>query len=251
MAGVKNVICKITENQILNDSYFILTVKRSKEFGEILPGQFFEMRLPDDEYSLKIPISVYDANPFIIRFMIKTIGGGTDYLSTLEEGTELEIMGPLGNSFPMVEDKNVLLISGGIGYAPLYYLENELSKNNSVQWIHGGRSEEDIFDADMIATDDGSIGHKGFVTDLIDEALKVGKPDVIYCCGPDIMMKNCYNLLKDTGIPFYVSLEEYMACGIGVCYGCVVKIKEGDEAVFKTVCKDGPIFDASKVVWDD
>ena len=238
----------ISKIEHINDSYFVLDIDAPELAKITTAGQFFEIK--SDVQLLRIPISIYDVQNNIIRLMIKKLGEGTEALSKLNVGDNIDILGPLGNSFPLHQNKKVLLVSGGIGYPPLSFLKKNL-QNCDVFWIHGGRTCDDVFPADMIFTDDGSKGRKGFVTVGVEEKLSLENFDIVYTCGPKIMMQNIFSIAKKYDVPVQVSLEEYMACGVGVCYGCVVPIIENEEIVYKRVCKDGAIFDAKTVVWDE
>lgn len=249
-----NQIFKVKDVSQINKHYFVLEVPLEKANTKILPGQFFTLKNLKYSYPmLKKPISVYDFDRNSVSFMIKRVGLGSEHLSLLKSGDEVEMLGPLGNGFPIRTEKNVVLVSGGIGYPPLFFLKKELQKaGKDVYWLHGGRCNEDVFPADEIWSDDGSCGTQGFVTQGLSEVLKNNKPDIIYACGPMAMLKTCSELAGANQIPLFVSLEEYMACGIGVCHGCAVKVmSENSIGVdYKTVCKDGPVFDAKDVVWE-
>ena len=244
----------ISKIEIINKDYFIIYFKNEKLALNSKPGQFFEI-LPIADYKglLRKPISVYNVKNDVIGFMIKIVGPGTKYISGLKKGDLVNILGPLGSSFTIPKNENVLLISGGIGYAPLFYLSKILKDNdNNVQWIHGGRSRNDIFDEELINyTNDGSFGKKGFVTSNLEEILLKDKIQKVFSCGPQIMMKEISKITGKFGIETFVSLESYMACGIGVCKGCSVLIEENGEFIYKTVCKDGPVFNSKEVVWDE
>ena len=236
----------------LNKDYFIIYIRNNELALKSKPGQFFEL-LPMGNFKglLRKPISIYNVENDTIGFMIKNIGYGTNYLSQLKVGNFIDFLGPLGNSFTIPENQKVALISGGIGYAPLFYLSKKLKdKNNSVIWIHGGRTENDIFSQDTINyTNDGSLGKKGFVTSNLEEILKNEKINKVFSCGPQIMMKEVSKITEKLNINTQVSLESYMACGIGVCKGCSVLINQNGKNEYKTVCKDGPIFNSKEVVW--
>jgi dihydroorotate dehydrogenase electron transfer subunit len=249
-----NKILEIKETQHLNSFYFVHTVHWGPLVREIKPGQFFELKNPELTHPmLRKPISVYDVQSETVSFMIKRLGKGTEQLALLKAGDKLDLLGPLGNTFPLVKGDKAVLVSGGIGYPPLFFLKKQLiGSGKQVYWLQGGRSKDDIFPADEIWTDDGSAGKTGFVTDGLLDYLKGNQTDVIYACGPKPMLKACADIAAKHNIPIYVSLEEYMACGIGVCHGCAVKVK-ADNAIgvdYKTVCKDGPVFDAREVIWD-
>ncbi len=241
---------RITQKTILNDIYFELWFEyNSKE--KVKPGQFFQIKVPGEGFHLRKPISVYDVRENQVALLIKRIGYGTERLFDLMPEELIDIIGPLGNGFDLPAKKSCLLVSGGIGYAPLKYLKQTLETNNIVVWLHGGRTVNDVFPADMIYTDDGSSGTQGYVTHGLEKLIANNKYDQIYICGPKVMMENCTKLLNGYDAQIQVSLEEYMACGIGVCYGCVVPIKNEENFVYKTVCKDGPIFSAGEVIWHE
>jgi dihydroorotate dehydrogenase electron transfer subunit len=249
-----NRVQPILSIEHLNSAYFIIRLDIGEAAIEVKPGHFFELKNPKFRHPLlRKPISVYDEQDETLSFMIKRLGKGTEQLSQLQKGDEIDLLGPLGNSFPAIDGINAVLVSGGIGYPPLFFLKKQLLQaGKQVWWLHGGRGKEDVFPADEIWTDAGSIGHAGFVTKGLAEYLKQAKPDVIYACGPKPMLKTCAEIASKHAIPLYVSLEEYMACGIGVCHGCAVKVK-ADNAIgvdYKTVCKDGPVFNAKEIVWE-
>ncbi len=247
-SGVIRDICPVTRLVRINDSYFELWFESKEMAWSVRPGQFFEIMRPESE-RLRIPISAFDVDSDNVGLMIKIVGDGTLDLSGFQEGEMIDVMGPLGNRFTLPEQSKILLVSGGIGYPPMYMLKKSLSNNNEITWIHGGRCKDDAFPCDAIYTDDGSAGHEGFVTIGVEEELASGSYDWLYACGPEPLLKRCAELAKQCGVRSELSLEAYMACGIGVCYGCAVAIKENEKVVFKTVCKDGPVFDAEVVVW--
>ena len=240
---------RVISNESLNDSYALISVLDHESHP--LPGQFYQLKPAENESRLLYtPISVYDYDKGILSFMIKIIGQKTKAISNLKIGQTLSYIGPLGNPFNVVSAKKVFLISGGIGYAPLKLLKRALkAENNLTTWLHGGRTSEDIFSADLTYTDDGSIGLKGFVTKDLNRHFEEISPDLVYCCGPKPMMERVYEYTKAAGIPSEFSLEEYMACGLGVCLGCAVSIKTNGTTAFKTVCKDGPVFKGEEIDW--
>jgi len=291
-----NKIVHVCGVEHLNAAYFVLTVDLGDSLPEVHAGQFFQIRRPDITFPiLRKPISIYNLEGSYLSFMIKVLGKGTELLSNLRSGNRLDILGPLGTGFPIVQNRKAVLVSGGIGYPPLWLLKKELMKaQNQFYWLHGGQSRHDIFPADEIWTDDGSFGHKGFVTEGLKQHLALHKPDIIYACGPKPMLKACHTLASKQRIPLYVSLEEYMACGIGVCHGCAVAVIDqqrplsqvsvipeqaepvltslpvipvaeesllaganeatGTQPVlgsitYKNVCKDGPVFNSSEIIW--
>jgi len=244
----------VLKNEPVNEEYFIFGIRDKKIVENIKPGQFFQVRDPNATFPiLPRPFSVYKVEDGRLEFLIKKVGESTNNLSLLEEGHIVQLLGPLGNGFPLVQDKKVLIASGGIGYAPMPFLEQKLKEaGNEVWFYHGGRSSNDVFCEDVQnCTEDGSCGHTGFVTEHIEKCFDSMDIDVVYACGPEPMLKVLVSLCSRRNIPVYVSMERVMACGVGACCGCVIKIKENDSIVYKKVCKDGPVFDGAKVVWDE
>jgi len=248
-----------------NENYFhlILEVNTNKDIG--LPGQFYQIQYAKKTPKLRIPISIYETDYFdtdkvAINFMIKIVGEKTQALADVREGTWLSIIGPLGNHFEYDEHKSYLLVSGGCGYAPLHYFYNYYHHKN-MTWFHGCANADDAYIAEKsyihtLTTDDGSAGIKGFVTDAVEVHLREtsNKYDQVYACGPKPMLKALHHICQSYGLPLSVSLEEYMACGVGVCYGCAVKTTGDDGnrpvSVYSRVCKDGPIFKAENIIWE-
>ena len=212
-------------------------------------GQFVDLDIPG--YYLRRPISVSDALPDGVVLYYKVVGEGTKVLSEMAPGSALELLLPLGNGFhPEKCAAEALLIGGGLGAAPLYLLAKELlAAGRKATAVLGFNKADEICLVDElkalgvpvhIATMDGSVGTKGFVTDAIVAA----KPafDRFYTCGPLPMMKAVCTALSASG---EVSLEERMGCGAGFCYGCTVQTASGP----RRVCADGPVFDKEEVLW--
>ena len=215
------------------------------------PGQFINVSVNRPDLLLKRPISISDYENNRLKIIYRTVGEGTKSLSKISVGSRVETLYPLGNGYPLVKGKNVLIVGCGMGVAPMLYLAKELSKDNTLTIILAYQSKDfayltdafDNFGNVIITTDDGSIGYKGNVL----EYLKNNKLnfDTLYACGPLIVLKNLdlkYRDIKEG----YLSFESRMACGIGACYGCVIKTKNG----LRRVCKDGPIFKLGEVDYD-
>jgi len=242
-----------------NYQYIMVEVTTNKDIG--LPGQFYQIQYSKNRTKLRVPISIYEADSddtdkYSISFLIKIVGEKTHALENVREDTALNIIGPLGNHFEYDKQKSYLLVSGGCGYAPLHYFYTHYPHKN-MTWFHGA---SDIADIDFIekiyihtlTTDNGSAGVKGFVTDAVATHLREtsNKYDQVYACGPKPMLKALHHICQSHNLPLSVSLEEYMACGVGVCYGCAVGIKTHDGVTYARVCKDGPIFPSENVVWE-
>lgn len=245
--------CRLIDNIKINDDYYLLKLSKEGIKEDFQPGQFVTVKLPQvvPGQRLGIPISLYQVDEASFTLFVKILGQGTRILSHVEKNTELEVLGPLGKGFTLLTNKTVLLISGGVGYPPLRFLKDKLT-GCQVTWIHGGKCASDIFPCDHAYTEDGSEGEPGFVTSELENILKSQKFDMAYSCGPNPMLKAVASILKEYDVPLEVSLEEYMACGIGVCYGCAVQVVSKDnQALYKRVCKDGPVFNAQEIVWEN
>lgn len=249
----KPYLCEIIKKTELIKDTFDIVVK----FPEMsAPGQFIHV-LCGDGVLLRRPISICDAGDDWLRFIFSVRGEGTKRLAQYKTGDMLDILGPLGNtSFNMKKrgEGTAVVIGGGIGIFPLYYLAKSMGGN--VEAILGFRSKNLIIMEDEfkgvcskihITTDDGSYGTHGFVTDALLERMKKGDVSSLYACGPTCMMKAVKKIAEENDIYCQLSLEERMGCGIGACAVCVCKSK--DEYV--KICHNGPVFDSREVEFDD
>jgi len=218
---------------------------------EVKPGQFISIYC--DGLTLRRPFSVFSNNNGKIGILFKERGKGTNYIKSLKQGDLIDIIGPLGNSFD-IQNKKSLLIGAGIGAAPISFLKTTLDeKGINNLFISGFLNKDEIpscVHIDKIYTDDGSTGEKGSVLDYIENIIKEYRPEIIYSCGPHIVLKTIAELGEKYNIETQVAMEKVMACGIGVCRGCVIDIKKDGKIVNATVCKDGPVFKGSEVVWN-
>jgi dihydroorotate dehydrogenase electron transfer subunit len=220
------------------------------------PGQFANIRVGATDPLLRRPFSIYDHKENIIEIIFKVVGKGTGILKNIIQTGYLDVIAPLGRGFSIPEKKNVLLIGGGVGNAPLYYLTKKLKeKNNIVNYLYAARSKEFIFyeneyrliaDEFYITTDNGSYGRKGMACDILSELTRAEKYDIVYTCGPAIMMTGIVNIFKELETPVEVSFENYFGCGIGLCFGCAVETTTG----IRRACVDGPVFDGRIIKWD-
>lgn len=215
-----------------------------------VPGQFLHIAV--NGHTLRRPISIADIDKehSLVTILFKRLGSGTKDLAAYEPGKVLDVLGPSGNGFPVMNESTVLLIGGGIGIPPLYYLGKTLAiQGIKVKSILGFQTKANVFYEQefkelgdtYIVTDDGSYGEQGFVTNMIPHAQVF---DRYYSCGPIPMLKAVKQTLKET--PGHISLEERMGCGVGACFACV--IPANNEAGYKKICKDGAVFDAREVV---
>ena len=250
------MLCKLIEKNEIAPNIFDFTVECPVE-PNAKPGQFLHVKCGGTTF-LRRPISICDAYDNKLRFIFEIRGEGTRELAKVEVGVTLDMLVPLGRGFDLdlaQTDGDIIVIGGGIGTFPLLCLAKSLEQRARAPIaILGYRTEELItltgaFTAvckDVhIATDDGSFGHKGFVTDVLADIIKTNKIAAIYTCGPKMMMKCVAETAKENNIPCQVSMEERMACGIGACVTCTC----GVAGLNVRVCKDGPIFDAELIDW--
>lgn len=235
---------KIAENIKINNSTYRIVLKGKFE-GK--PGQFYMLRGWAAEPLLSRPISINNLYGDSIEFMYQVVGEGTRILRSLRPGDELEITGPLGNGFDIDSIKGrVAVVAGGIGTAPMSYVVKSL-KNCEVTAFYGFRDQvycteeiEGHVKELNISTEDGSTGHKGYVTDMLKPELF----DVVLCCGPEVMMKKVVDMCREKNVDIYASMEKHMACGLGACLVCTCKTTSGN----KRACKEGPVFKGEDLI---
>ena len=208
----------------------------------------------DERPYLPRAISVLSAADGMLSFVLEAVGPGTEQLADLEKGDLLRLLGPLGNGFSAPgEGTRAILCGGGIGVAPLAMLQQELiAASFSVTALLGFRDGEHaagakLLSSPQIATDDGSVGHPGLVTELLLADLDLDSDAVIYSCGPPQMLDAVRAISVASGVPAQLALEAPMACGYGACYGCVVKTADGS---FQRACVDGPVIEADQLAAD-
>nr|WP_199749453.1 dihydroorotate dehydrogenase electron transfer subunit [Cytobacillus oceanisediminis] len=257
---MKQELCTvIAQNKIANNIYE-LTLQGELVHEMTEPGQFVHLKVSEGyDPMLRRPISIAEIAPGLSHFKMiyRAEGRGTVKLSEKKAGDTVDVLGPLGNGFPVHEVKQgdtALLVGGGIGVPPLYELSKQLVKQGvKVVHILGFQTESAVFYEEKfsklgetyIATADGSLGTKGFVTNVIDE-LKLDF-DILYSCGPTPMLKALESQYRHKKV--YLSLEERMGCGIGACFACVCHTGDDPEGYsYKKVCSDGPVFKAGEVV---
>lgn len=251
---------KVVENLSLHSNYCLLKLTSDEALPEMKPGQFVEVRVDNSPTTfLRRPISInyVDRTANELWLLIQLIGDGTRKMATYSSGDIVNIMLPLGNgfSFPGTEkkQKNLLLIGGGVGTAPLLFLGECLKKEGFLPtFLLGARSKSDLLQQTEFAkigpvyvtTEDGSAGEKGYVTN--HSILNKTCFDRIYTCGPKPMMMAVAKYAAASDIDCEVSLENTMACGIGACLCCVEKLNDGHNTC---VCTEGPVFNSKKLSW--
>jgi len=214
----------------------------------IRPGQFVMLKVPSSEVFLRRPFSVYDYRRGLLSVLYKVAGKGTAALAGARARQRVMLLGPLGNGFTVFAGHEAIVVAGGIGIAGVSLLWSKLRGKKSLFWGCASDAEAGLVN-DMIScepyvsTMDGSLGCKGSVVDLLAQHIAVlNRPAQVFACGPEPMFVSLRDLLKDERIPCQVLLEERMACGLGVCFGCVRKTLDEAEP-YKRVCKEGPVFD--------
>lgn len=240
---------RVCENIEISNGIFKLAVERAISVKPI-PGQFMMLRTTGFEPFLSRPISIHNADGKRLYFVFEVRGEGTRSISRLKKDEEIEILGPLGNGFQIENIKGrVAILTGGMGIAPMNYLAKSLMDCEADLYagfrneIYGVDSIKRYVNNVHISTEDGSVGSKGYVTEMLNPL----EYDVVLCCGPEIMMKKVVQSCNDNNVPVYISMEKHMACGVGACLVCTCKTKEGN----KRTCKDGPVFSGRDVIFDD
>jgi dihydroorotate dehydrogenase electron transfer subunit len=251
------ILCK---EQLAHDLYR-LTLQASDIAGDARPGQFVMIRAGQGyDPLLRRPFSIHQiSGGGRLQVLFKVIGKGTKLLADMDTGQSLDLVGPLGQGFTLRMQQPVCLVGGGVGIAPLLFWAKELLQNMAPQEIVvllGARTREEIEAVaedfidmglkPLIATDDGSWGYHGLVTDLMGE-LAAQKSLAVYTCGPYPMMRTAVKQCTVHGWDCQVSLETMMACGVAACLGCAVSKAAGSG--YLHVCKDGPVFAADEVSW--
>jgi dihydroorotate dehydrogenase electron transfer subunit len=254
---------RILFNQRITSDTWLLRMKSPKIAKSAQPGQFVMVRVRSGmDPLLRRPFSICgtERDSFLVYYRV--VGQGTVILTQAKEGEVLSVLGPLGKGFELpVGDATPVLVGGGIGVAPLLFLAQRLKKKKALFMMGFASAAEVLTVAYMkgtrakvsIATDDGSKGHRGFVTDLLQDYLvRSGaekKGHLLFTCGPGAMMKRVAEISAAHNIPCQFSLEASMACGLGACLGCAIKAPDGSGRAYVHVCKDGPVFRTEAIDW--
>lgn len=266
-------MAEIIRNEPLGGELWRMEFSAPELVREARPGQFVQIRVsPRHDPLLRRPISIFDADEAtgVMRLLYKTVGRGTQLMTTFTAGQRLDVMGPLGNGFDLdtgccaappvrIEDGppagkfacRAALVGGGVGCAPLLYLARALTAQGCGVDFYGGAANAAglsfaaCFELPGVtahlATDDGSAGYHGYIAALFAARVTAANTDCVYCCGPTPMMEAVAAHCRRQGIAAQFSLEQHMACGVGACLGCACRLKPED-AGYAKVCKDGPVF---------
>ena len=262
----------VVSNVELSPGYFRMRMTAPLDLLASLPGQFLMLKVSDAiDPLLRRPFGFFDVGTFTAEYagcgtqcyteiLYKVVGKGTRMLAALHHGDLLDLLAPLGKGFdtgPAGEEK--ILVGGGVGLAPLYYLAKQLvERGEKVRLFAGGRNRDDIlciteFERlgveSYVSTDDGTLGESGLVTQVLERHLAGGMR--IFACGPTPMLKAVALMAQAHRVSCQVSMEAYMACGVGACLGCVMKGANHSEETpdYRCVCKDGPVFDSFELQW--
>ena len=245
----------------------------------IVPGQFVMLRLADgNDPLLGRPLALYDTvldaegNPGGLDVVYLVVGKLTGRLALARPGQPLDVWGPLGNGFAPARRDHLIMVAGGIGQTPFLALAREQLAQRSygepsrsvapirrVTLCYGARTKDYLAGLDdfrqlgvdvRISTDDGTAGHHGLVTDVLSQVLAGGPQGEVVCCGPEPMMEAVAKIAARQGVPCRVSLETPMACGIGICFSCVTRVRQdGGGWDYRRTCVEGPVFEASRIIW--
>jgi len=241
---------KVISNKLLCGDYYILTFScgtAGTAYKAAQAGQF--CMISTEGFFLRRPISIYNIKAGEISFLYKVVGGGTKALSKLKKGDSAQVLGPLGEGYPVKTAEYLpVIVAGGTGIASIHFLATKLKTKGTL--FYGASSKADLLCLKEfkklgwkteVATEDATAGHKGYITDVLNK--KLTDKNVVFACGPTPMLKKIIDIAKQKGAKGFVSLEEHMACGVGNCQGCAVKI--GDE--YKMTCNCGPVFNIAEV----
>ena len=259
----KQTLCSVVSNVEVMPGVHLMWIEAPNIAGSVLPGQFITVRCGD--FTLRRPFSVHQVSSREIALLFKVTGNGTLWLSQRQKRDRIDILGPLGKGFSIEPGaKNLLLLAGGIGIAPLAFLTQYASSRHQMTLIHGASTAAQLYTERcqptainyqgvqfIPITEDGSIGKKGMATDILPDFLD--RADQVYACGPADMYKAMAGMsqrAKQSNLKLrkcQVSLEVRMGCGFGACYGCTINTKKG----LKQVCRDGPVFELNDIIWQE
>jgi dihydroorotate dehydrogenase electron transfer subunit len=241
--------------------HFRFVVDAPRVGRDARPGQFVMVKVSDGTVPLlRRPLGLHDADMNGFELFFRVAGQGTEILSKKRPGDRLDVIGPLGRGFTVAaKDRTAWLVGGGRGIAPLFFLARALKAAGARPVVfYGGRSLAEIPLRDRLeqagfevhcSTDDGGFGFAGLVTALVETELARTKPDIVYACGPDPMMKALAAIAAKRDVPAEFSLESVMGCGVGACWGCVHRIRDGNGDAWVKICEEGPVFPGERIRW--
>ncbi|MEZ4485294.1 MAG: dihydroorotate dehydrogenase electron transfer subunit [Syntrophotaleaceae bacterium] len=270
---MKDFKTTILANQEVAPEYYRMKILAPGISALASPGQFIMLRAQSSEEPLlRRPFGIFDTGLLpsdceglpgkeYVEILYKVVGRGTRLMRDLHEGDRVELLGPLGRGFEVAGQKREqILVGGGIGLVPLYMLANALVKTSKVRLLIGGRSRKDVLAVTeferlgvetYVSTDDGTLGEQGPVTQVLERKLSKYPDAAVYACGPMPMLEAVQRICRPRQVDLQVSLEAFMACGVGACLGCVVKGAGHSDADprYLCTCKEGPVFRAEQLDW--
>jgi dihydroorotate dehydrogenase electron transfer subunit len=248
----------------LSGGYRVLAMKAVRIAPGVRPGQFVHLRVPGMGQSvLRRPFSVYRAEGEQLSILYKDVGQGTHTMTALRPGDRVSLIGPLGRGYPSPDEgHDPVLVAGGYGMAALYLTARRSGRRGLA--FFGGATAGDIlcvesFEASgwqvKVATEDGSLGRRGLVTDALDAWLAErppGRPPEFFVCGPNAMLRAVSERAERGGWPAWISMDRHMGCGVGACLTCVQKVRGAEgEWAWARVCREGPVFASRDIVWEE
>lgn len=252
----------VTENKRLIKNHYLLTLRPLKKIQKSRPGNFFMISVESGlDPLLKRPFSIHRLTDRGFQILYRVVGKGTTILSNKKPDDVLDVIGPLGNAFPVNNKRRNILVAGGLGIAPIFGLADSIVNSPAPEkplLFYGAKTKKEVLCKKnfagigirpVISTDDGTTGKKGDIVKVLEKFIRSGPVNAndytIYACGPEPMLKALSELAKKLGINGYAALEQNMACGVGTCLGCVVNTTGG----LKRVCKEGPVFPLNEILW--
>jgi len=247
----------IEDARALGGNYFLLKIAAPRIAAAAKPGNFAMVRVsPAHDPLLRRPLGILEASPPYIWLYYQVLGQGTRLLSGLGPGDALDILGPLGNVFPELPGKRILLVAGGRGIVPLFHYARACGERRPLLLLYGGRTRADLplleriktlrLQGLFIFTEDGSLGQQGLLTDGLEKIVREERADATMSCGPEGMLARLAAILKGRGLENHASLEAVMGCGFGACHGCAVRTVAGS---YRKVCDEGPVFPLEEIQW--
>lgn len=255
---LKNVDTKIISNRKIAECIYEMVLHcPDADLEHFVPGQFANIEIPNrNDLLLKRPFSInkVDNKEKRVTIIYQLVGEGTNSMAELKPNESIKAILPVGRGFHLTsEQKDIVLVGGGVGIAPLYTVIKRWPDKNydiflgyrSIEHAYCINDFEEVCSDVCVTSDDGTVGEMGIVTKALSERLKKKKPDVILTCGPVPMLKSLKDIVGD--VPVQVSLEQRMGCGFGACAACVCGIKKDEDTEYKKVCIEGPVFDLAEV----
>ncbi len=257
-ATIADLLATVVQNRPLTSDVNILTIECPAIAAAAKPGNFVNIKVSDTTQPLlRRPFSIHNVEGDCIELMVKSVGKGSSLFCNSPVGARVMVLGPLGNSFSASGNfETALLVSGGIGTAPMRFLEKALlAEGKKVINLIGGRSQKELLALNLsncrFATDDGSAGFKGTVVELLHSELAgFGEAESlkVFACGPNPMLKALAGFCREHRLACDLSLESVMGCGIGICYGCSVELRNPDGTIQPILlCKEGPVIQAERI----